>query len=128
MRRLLWLACLAIAVVSCARMGQERGTLAGHVTIGPLQPVQRQGEPAPTPGPEVYAAWEIVVYTLDMRKEVARATIDDQGNYTIELRPGIYAVTAEQAAGGGLPQLTQTVGISAGQTTQQDIDIDTGIR
>ena len=104
------------------------GTLTGHVTIGPLQPVQRQGEPAPTPGPEVYAAWEIVVHTLDMRKEVARAAIDDEGTYAVELRAGTYTVTAEQTTGRGLSQSTHTVGITAGQTTQQDIDIDTGIR
>jgi hypothetical protein len=127
MKRLWLLACLVLTV-ACVRIGQERGTLAGHVTIGPLQPVQRQGEPAPTPGAEIYAAWEIVVYTLDMREEVARAPIDDQGDYRVELRPGIYTVRAEQAIGGGLPQQTHTVGITVGQTTEQDIDVDTGIR
>ncbi len=127
MRRLLLLACIVLVAV-CACTGQERGTLTGHVTIGPLQPVQREGEPAPTPGPEVYAAWEIVVYTLDMRKEVARAAIDGEGNYTVELRPGTYTVMAEQATGGGFSQQTHTVGIAAEQTTQLDIDIDTGIR
>jgi len=127
MRRLLLLACV-ILVAACSSAGQETGSLTGHVTIGPLQPVQRQGEPEPTPGPEVYAAWKIVIYTLDMRQEVARVSIDDEGNYTIELRPGTYTVTAEQATGRGLSQATHTVGITAGQTTQQDIDIDTGIR
>jgi hypothetical protein len=127
MRRMLLLACI-ILLAGCASAGQETGTLTGHVTIGPLQPVQRQGEPEPTPGPEVYAAWEIMVYTLDMRKEVARAAIDGEGNYTVELRPGTYTVTAQQTAGRGLSQSTHTVGITAGQTTQQDIDIDTGIR
>jgi hypothetical protein len=127
MRWLLLLACM-ILVAACSSAGQETGTLTGHVTIGPLQPVQRQGEPEPTPGPEVYAAWKIVVYTPDMRKEVARASIDDEGNYTMELRPGTYTVTAEQTSGRGLSQVTHTAKIAAGQTTRQDIDIDTGIR
>jgi len=121
------LVCVVLGAV-CACTGRETGTLTGHVTIGPLQPVQREGEPAPTPGPEVYAAWEIVVHTLDMRKEAARAAIDDEGTYALELRAGTYTVTAEQTVGRGLPQSTLTVGITAGQTTQQDIDIDTGIR
>jgi uncharacterized protein (DUF2141 family) len=128
MRRLLLLACITLVVAACACAAQERGTLTGHVTIGPLQPVQREGEPAPTPSPEVYAAWKIMVYTLDMRKEVARAAIDDEGRYAVELHPGTYTVMAEQATGGGFAQQTHTVGIAAGQTTQQDIDIDTGIR
>lgn len=127
MRRLLLLAC-TILIAACSSAGQETGSLTGHVTIGPLQPVQRQGEPEPTPAPEVYAAWQIVVYTPDMRTEVARAAINDEGDYTIELRPGTYAVTAEQATGRGLRQGTYAVGITAGQTTRQDIDIDTGIR
>jgi len=126
-RRLLLLACIVL-VAACSSAGRETGTLTGHVTIGPLQPVQREGEPAPTPGPEVYAAWEIVVRALDTRKEVARAAIDDEGNYAVELRAGTYTVTAEQTTGRGFPQSTHTVGITAGQTTQQDIDIDTGIR
>ena len=128
MRRLLLLACIVLLVAACSSAGREVGALTGHVTIGPLQPVQREGEPAPTPGPEVYAAWEIVVRTLDTRKEVARAAIDDEGNYALELQAGTYTVTAEQTTGRGLSQSTHTVGITAGQTTQQDIDIDTGIR
>ena len=127
MRRLLLLACIVL-LAACSSAGRETGTLTGHVTIGPLQPVQREGEPAPTPGPEVYAAWEIVVRTLDTRKEVARAAIDDEGTYAVELQAGTYTVTAEQTVGRGLSQSTHTVGITAGQTTQQDIDIDTGIR
>jgi len=127
MRRLLLLACV-ILVAACSSAGQETGSLTGHVTIGPLQPVQREGEPEPTPAPEVYATWQIVVYTVDMRKEVARAAIDDEANYAVELRPGTYTVMAQQTTGRGLPQGTYAVGITAGQTTQQDIDIDTGIR
>ena len=127
MRRLLLLACIVL-VAACSSAGRETGTLTGHVTIGPLQPVQREGEPAPTPGPEVYAAWEIVVRALDTRKEVARAAIGDEGDYAVELRAGTYTVTAEQTTGRGFPQSTHTLGITAGQTTQQDIDIDTGIR
>jgi hypothetical protein len=127
-RRLFLLTCLVVLATACTSERQKTGALTGHVTIGPLQPVQREGEPEPTPAPEVYAAWQIVVYTLDMRKEVARAAIDDEGNYAIELRPGTYTVMAQQATGRGLPQGTYAVGITAGQTTQQDIDIDTGIR
>jgi len=40
-------------LVSCSRGAQVYGVLEGHVTIGPLVPVVRVGEPEPTPNPEV---------------------------------------------------------------------------
>lgn len=70
-----------IIITGCSLVSREEGTLSGHVAIGPLVPVLREGEIEPTPSPEVYAAWQIVVYTEDMRREVARAHIDPAGNY-----------------------------------------------
>ena len=119
-----------IVIASCARPGHPEGTLSGHVTIGPLQPVVREGEAEPTPSPEVYAAWQIVVYTRDMRQEIARADIDDTGDYWIVLPASTYAVTAEPTRGGGGPGGSQvhSVEIAADKVTTLDLDIDTGIR
>jgi hypothetical protein len=106
------------------------GTLEGHVTIGPLQPVQREGDPEPTPSPETYAAWQIVVYTEDGEREIGRADIDAQGNYQITLLVGVYVVTAEPTSGRGGPGGSQVhnVEITSGRVTRLDLDIDTGIR
>jgi len=119
-----------IIITGCSLVSREEGTLSGHVTIGPLVPVLREGEIEPTPSPEVYAAWQIVVYTEDMRREVARAHIDPAGNYQIALPAATYMVTAGPAGGGGGPGGSPVyfVEIHQGRVTRLDLDIDTGIR
>ncbi len=59
--RLSLLILVLVSFSSCAQVPEEFGVLEGNVTIGPLVPVVKVGEEAPTPAPEVYAAREIVV-------------------------------------------------------------------
>jgi hypothetical protein len=129
LKRLLFIAWVII-MAGCTPIDQGKGTLTGHVTIGPLVPVLREGEQEPTPSPEVYAAWQIVVYTEDMKREVARADIDAAGNYQIVLPVNSYMVTAAPTSGvrgpGGSSQ--HLVVITQDAFTYLDLDIDTGIR
>lgn len=104
------------------------GTLRGHVTIGPLVPVLREGEPDPTPAPEVYAARQIVIYKSDGKTEVARAEIDSHGNYEVSLPVGIYVVDINREGIDHAAGLPQEVEIKEGEVTVLDVDIDTGIR
>ena len=127
MRTLLLLA-LVLLITSCVSTPQDTGVLEGHVTIGPLVPVVQEGQPEPTPGPEVYASRQIVIYASDGQTEVARVQIDSQGNYRIELPVGTYVVDINHAGTDMAKELPQTVEIVAGQVTRLDVDIDTGIR
>jgi hypothetical protein len=118
-----------IFAAGCSSSAQASGTLAGHVDIGPLQPVERVGEPEPTPSPAVYAAWQIVVLSEDGKREIARAIIDSGGDYQVLLSVGTYKVTAKPTRGGGLGgQQIHIVEILKGSTTHLDVEIDTGIR
>lgn len=118
-----------IFVVGCSPDGAGEGMLKGHVDIGPLQPVQRAGQPEPTPSAEVYAAWRIVVFSKDGTREIAYATIDSAGMYEISLPPGTYMVAGRPASGTGfVGQQKQPVKIIKNETTLLDISIDTGIR
>jgi hypothetical protein len=91
-----------VLAAGCSSGSQASGTLTGHVDIGPLQPVQRVGEPPPTPSPAMYAAWRIVVLSEDGKREIARGEIDSSGQYQIKLPFGKYMVTARPVNGGGL--------------------------
>ena len=57
---------VALILVACQPGGGilpqlvRPGFLEGHVNIGPLTPVQRAGEPAPTVSPQAYAARQII--------------------------------------------------------------------
>ena len=124
------LAVLIIVVAGCSLANHEEGTLSGHVTIGPLQPVLREGETPPTPSPQVYAAWQIVIYGEDGRKEIARTDVDPTGDYRVTLSLGTYMVTAKPADGRSGPggSLTYYAEINRDKVTRLDLDIDTGIR
>jgi len=104
------------------------GTLEGHVTIGPLVPVVREGEPEPTPAPEVYAGRQIVIYAQDGRTEITRVQIDAKGNYRVTLPVGTYVVDINHVGIDHGIDLPKTVEIVSGQVTRLDVEIDTGIR
>jgi hypothetical protein len=106
----------------------EFGVLEGHVTIGPLVPVLREGEPDPTPSPEVYAARKIVIFDEDGKTEVIRVDIDSEGNYHIELPAGSYVVDINHIGIDHAAGLPAQVEINPGEITHLNVDIDTGIR
>jgi hypothetical protein len=132
-----WSACFCIAFAAlaailllsaCTSVAPESGILEGHVSIGPLTPVQQEGVPTPTPWPGLYSGRSIVIFDLHAEKEIARAAIDAQGNYRITLPIGLYIVDINHVGidmGVDLPAL---VVIDPHQTTKLDIEIDTGIR
>ncbi len=104
------------------------GSLEGHVSIGPLLPVQRSGEPTPTVPPDAYAARQIIVYQADGKTVVTRLTPDKDGNYRVQLAPGTYVVGMARVGIDRARDLPATVTVTSGQTTRLDIDVDTGIR
>ena len=125
-RRLLVI--LVVLTAACTPTVQGTGTLKGHVTLGPLVPVVREGEPEPTPAPEVYAARQIVVYAEDGRTEIERAQIDPDGNYRVALPPGNYVVDINRTGIDHADGLPKRIEILSGGMTHLDVDIDTGIR
>lgn len=126
---LLLVSVIVLALSGCSTGNQTYGTLTGHVDIGPLMPVSRVGQPDPTPSPEMYAAWKIVVFSEDGKREMARANINSVGDYQIQLPTGKYMITAKPVNGVGLGGQQQLpVEIIMDETIHLDISIDTGIR
>lgn len=120
------IALVIVLAAGCAR--NDTGLLEGQVTIGPLAPVEQEGQPQPTPRPEDYAAREVVVLNGNGIGEVARASIDGRGHYSIVLLPGLYQIDINHAGSDRADGFPKSVTIVAGETTTLDIDIDTGIR
>jgi hypothetical protein len=118
----------ASSVFACTPSPQEFGVLEGHVTIGPLVPVVREGEEAPTPAPEVYMAREIVIFRENGKTEFTRLKIDTQGNYRAELPVGTYVVDINRIGIDSAAGLPKQIEITRRGITKLDIDIDTGIR
>jgi hypothetical protein len=117
-----------LPLFACSLDPPQTGVLEGHVTIGPLVPVVREGEAEPTPSPEVYATRQIVVFREDGNTEVARLTIDANGDYRTSLPVGTYWVDINHAGIDSAAGLPSQVVIVHQEVTRLDIDIDTGIR
>lgn len=119
---------LVFLLAACTPAVQEVGILEGHVTIGPLVPVVQEGVPEPTPAPEVFTARQIVVVREGDGKEVARLSIDAQGNYSGELPVGTYIVDINHLGVDTAKGFPKVVEIVSNLVIRLDVDIDTGIR
>ena len=115
-------------LVACTKSPHEQGVFEGHVTIGPLVPVVREGVLEPTPDPEVYAAREVVVFKEDSKTEFARLKIDASGDFQAELPVGTYVVDINHIGVDTAKDLPKEIVITNQGVTRLDIDIDTGIR
>ena len=91
-------------------------------------PVVREGEAEPTPGPEVYAAREVVVFEEDGKTEFTRIKIDAKGDFRAELPVGTYVLDINHSGIDIAKDLPKEIVITDQGVTRLDIDIDTGIR
>jgi len=103
------------------------GYLEGQVTIGPLQPVAREGE-TPTVPPEVYRGRSVAIFSADGEALVAKARISGDGRYRVALAPGTYVMDIARNGMDRADGLPKTIVIENRKTVQLNIDIDTGIR
>ena len=102
-----------------------QGFVTGHITIGPICPVESIDHPCVVPS-ETYTSRNVVVYAPDRTTVIKKASLDTQGNYTIPLTVGTYWIQI-QPAGIGVGE-KKKVTIVVSQTITVDFDIDTGIR
>ena len=107
---------------------QGAGYLEGRASIGPLQPVERVGVPAPSPSPAACTARGLVVTDAQTGSESARFDLQPDCTFRVALFPGTYRVELQRRGIDSSKDLPQTVTIANGQTTRLDISIDTGIR
>jgi len=124
------LALISFFILGCTQGPQENGYLDGHITIGPLCPVESfPPDPSCEPTEETYLAYELTVYrsagpTQPALVQVTRFHGDKDGNYRIELEPGTYVVAYENQ----ISRFRENVEIKKGEITRLGIGIDTGIR
>jgi hypothetical protein len=106
------------------------GTLSGRITVGPICPVEVEGQECP-PAPGTYESILVLVYARLAGGErlVAQVRADDAGRFELSLPPGSYRVALEHSIGiPGGPRPVQEVRIESGATAEVAFDIDTGIR
>ena len=111
---------LALLSASCSTPPRDSG-IKDLVTIGPVSPVQREGEPSEAP----YAA--TILVSRSSGKKVAEVTSGADGRFTVELRPGDYVIEPRSST---TPPTAppQAVTVQPHRFTEIRIQFDSGIR
>jgi hypothetical protein len=116
----------------------EYGILQGKVTIGPLCPVEPCKLP-PEQVAQIYEARKIIIYEQATKLKIAEVNLNQNGEYSLSLKPGSYIVDITDAEGNELsldlskrPRIgnviPKEIELKAGDKVILDFDIDTGIR
>lgn len=114
-------------LVTVSKRSVGTGTLQATMTIGPICPVEREGELC-KPTPEMFAARTVYVYRPNRTILVATLTPDAEGKINTTLPVGDYWVDMPTRGIDRVSGLPATVHISAGSPTSLTVDVDTGIR
>jgi hypothetical protein len=123
-------ACLFLVLIGClASDNAALGFLEGRLRILAFKDVElAEGNP-PKFSDGNYAEYPLIILTQDGKKEIARATADENGKYRVALPPGDYILDAEgRPPKGHVRAKPQWFTVVSNQTVHVDMDIDTGVR
>jgi len=104
------------------------GFLEGHLKIVSAREVELANGNTPTPSAEAYAEYPLIILSQDGKKEIARVTADEKGNYHVALPPGNYVLDVQGRAPGHVRAKPQQFTVVSNQSVRVDMDIDTGVR
>jgi hypothetical protein len=113
---------MAVLLLVSSACSGEPGRIEGTVTAGPTCPVEREGEPCedrPVSGASV-------IVSDEDGKDVAEATTDQDGRFSITIKPGTWNVTARTEK--AMSCDGQLVEVTEADDAEVDISCDTGIR
>jgi len=116
---------LGIFLLACgtALNAAEQGFLEGHLKIRSPNPVDLGDDNAPTVTAENYAEYTLLVLSQPNRKEVARVTADENGNYRVALPPGDYVLEVQARPRTHLRWEAQSFTVVSNRTVRLDMDI-----
>ena len=105
------------------------GFLEGNLKIvflGAAEPSDNM--PRSAVAPETYAEYPLVVLSQSDKKEVARVTANENGNYRVSLPPGAYILDVEGRVAKRLRARPQEFTVSPNETVRVDMSIIIGFR
>jgi hypothetical protein len=109
--------------------GAPLGFMEGHLKIISPREVELADGKAPVITAENYAEYPLIILSQDGKKEIARITADENGNYRLALPPGNYILDVQgRPPKGHVRAKPQPFTIAPDQIARIDMDIDTGVR
>jgi hypothetical protein len=117
--------CLALIPIGCVASDKAAppGFLEGHLKIRSSSPVDIGDENAPTVAAESYGEYPLLILSRGNKKEVARLTADENGNYRVALPPGDYVLEVQGRPRTRLRWKAQSFTVMSNQTVRVDMDI-----
>ena len=109
-----------------ARLTVSGSGIMGIVMIGPITPVESQGQTNEKP----FAEATIIVWNAETNQEITRFNVNSDGTFKHDLSPGKYVLEPINSNNqGGLPYADHVdVMVSDGHYTDVTIVFDSGIR
>jgi hypothetical protein len=104
-----------------------QGFMEGHLKIVFLSAVEPSDDtPRPEVAPESYVTYPLIILSQDERKEVARLTADENGNYRAALPPGAYILEVQDPVAKHIRATPQPFTVISNQTVRVDIRVFAG--
>ena len=104
------------------------GFMEGHLKIISPKEVELADETPSKITAENYADYPLIIVSRDGKKEIARVTADENGNYRVALPPGDYVLDVQDRRRRHLRAAPQPFTLASNQTVHVDMNIDTGVR
>jgi carboxypeptidase family protein len=104
------------------------GFLEGHLKIIALRGAELADETPSKGEAGDYAGYPLIILSAGQKKEIARVTADENGNYRIALPPGDYVLDVQGRGSRDVRATPQPFSVTSNQTVRVDMNVDTGIR
>ncbi|PYK10116.1 MAG: hypothetical protein DME61_04450, partial [Verrucomicrobia bacterium] len=72
--------------------------------------------------------YPLIILSRDEKREIARVTADETGNYRVAVPPGEYILDVQDRRGRHVRAAPQPFTVASNQTVHLDMNIDTGVR
>jgi hypothetical protein len=117
-------ACIFLMLAGTASIkAGPQGFLEGHLKIVAPGAVEPDAMPRPQVPPQSYAEYPLIIQGQDGKKEIARVTPDESGNYRVALPPGVYILDVEHRVGKRIGAKPQPFTVISGQSVHVDMNI-----
>ena len=119
--------CICLVAAGTAPVNAApQGSIEGRLKIVSLRPVKLDDENTPTPAAKNYTDYPLIILSQAERKQIARITVDADGNYRTALPPGDYILDVEGRVARRLRVRAQPFRVVSNEAVHVDMTIITG--
>ena len=117
-----------LLAVSASSKAASQGFMKGHLKIIFGMAVGPSDEmPRPEVKPQSYAEYPLIILSQKEKKEIARVTADENGNYRVALPPGNYVLDVQNRVAKHVPAAPRPFTIVSNHTVRVDMTIRIGL-